>query len=67
MSAESLLPWFPPGEDEPMSTLDHRDILLVAGEDPYAAKGTIDVVRPRLRPDWRDLTPSGAPPARSRA
>jgi phytanoyl-CoA hydroxylase len=58
MSAESLLPWFPPGEDEPMGTLDHRDILLVAGEDPYAAKGTIDVVRPRLRPEWRDLTPS---------
>jgi phytanoyl-CoA hydroxylase len=67
MSAESLLPWFPPGEREPMGTLDHRDILLVAGEDPHAAKGTVDVVRPRLRPERRDFTPSGAPPARSPA
>jgi phytanoyl-CoA hydroxylase len=64
MSAESLLPWFPPGDGEPMGTLDHRDILLVAGEDPYAAKGTVDVVRPRLRPE--PVTPSGAPPAPSR-
>ncbi len=94
MSAESLLPWFPPRDGESMGTLDHRDILLVAGEDPYAAKGTVNVVRPRLRPEPlamrvdsagcsdsatsrpRDasdprnrpsLTPSGAPPARSRA
>ncbi len=67
MSAESLLPWFPPGEGEPMGTLDHRDILLVAGEDPHAAKGTVDVVRPRLRPERRGFKPSGAPPARSRA
>jgi phytanoyl-CoA hydroxylase len=66
MSAESLLPWFPPRDGEPMGTLDHRDILLVAGEDPYAAKGTTDVVRPRLRPEQSDLTPSGAPPASSR-
>jgi hypothetical protein len=66
MSAESLLPWFPPRDGEPMGTLDHRDILLVAGEDPYAAKGTTDVMRPRLRPEPSDLTPSGAPPAPSR-
>jgi phytanoyl-CoA hydroxylase len=93
MSAESLLPWFPPRDGEPMATLDHRDVLLVAGEDPYGAKGTVDVMRPRLRPEPhsmrvdsagcsdsatsrpRDasdprnrpsLTPSGAPPARSR-
>ena len=66
MSAESLLPWFPPRDGEPMGTLDHRDVLLVAGADPYAAKGTVDVVRPRLRPEPADLTPSGAPPARSR-
>ena len=51
MSAESLLPWFPPHDGEPMGTLDHRDVMLVAGEDPYAAKGTVDVVRPRLRPE----------------
>jgi phytanoyl-CoA hydroxylase len=58
MSAESLLPWFPPRDGEPMGTLDHRDILLVAGEDPYAAKGRFDVVRPRLRPERRELAPS---------
>jgi len=51
MSAESLLPWFPPGEHEPMGTTDHRDILLVAGEDPYAFRGTADLMRPHVRPD----------------
>jgi phytanoyl-CoA hydroxylase len=51
MSAESLLPWFRPGEGEPMGTADHRDVLLVAGEDPYASKGTTDVMRPHVRPD----------------
>jgi ectoine hydroxylase-related dioxygenase (phytanoyl-CoA dioxygenase family) len=51
MSAESLLPWFPPGAAEPMGTLDHRDILLVAGTDPYGFKGTTDVMRPHIRPD----------------
>jgi phytanoyl-CoA hydroxylase len=51
MSAESLLPWFPPKELEPMATVDHRDILLVAGEDPYAFRGTADLIRPHVRPD----------------
>jgi hypothetical protein len=32
-----------------MGTLDHRDVMLVAGDDPYAALGTADLVRPRLR------------------
>jgi ectoine hydroxylase-related dioxygenase (phytanoyl-CoA dioxygenase family) len=40
MSAESLLPWFTPGEGESMATADSRDILMIAGEDPYAWKGT---------------------------
>lgn len=51
MSAESLLPWFRPAEGEPMGTVDHRDVLLVAGEDPYAFKGTTDVMHPHVRPD----------------
>jgi len=51
MSAESLLPWFPPGEDDTMGTLDHRDVHLVAGVDPYAHKGTADLMRPHVRPD----------------
>lgn len=49
MSAESLLPWFPPGPGETMATTDHRDVVLVAGLDPHAAKGTLDVQRPWLR------------------
>jgi phytanoyl-CoA hydroxylase len=51
MSAESLLPWFPPGERESMGTLDHRDVMLVAGEDPYAFKGTAELMHPHVRPD----------------
>jgi hypothetical protein len=51
MSAESLLPWRPPTEGEHMATADFRDILLVAGEDPYAYKGIIDVNRPMSRAD----------------
>jgi phytanoyl-CoA hydroxylase len=51
MSAESLLPWFPPGPSEAMGTLDHRDIQLVAGEDPYAFKGTEELMHPHVRPD----------------
>jgi phytanoyl-CoA hydroxylase len=34
-----------------MGTADHRDIMLVAGEDPYAFKRTTDVMHPRVRPD----------------
>jgi hypothetical protein len=28
-----------------MGTTDHRDIMLVAGEDPYTFKGTADLMR----------------------
>ncbi|HEY5978215.1 MAG TPA: phytanoyl-CoA dioxygenase family protein [Microlunatus sp.] len=51
MSAESLLPWSPPGPTEHMGIADFRDIVLVAGEDPYAYKGTVDVRRAYSRPD----------------
>jgi phytanoyl-CoA hydroxylase len=51
MSAESLLPWFPPVGDDTMGTTDHRDIMLIAGHDPYAFKGTTDIMRPHIRPD----------------
>ncbi len=53
MSAESLLPWFPPREHDTMGTLDHRDIVLVAGRDPYAARGTTDLMHPHVRPDGK--------------
>jgi len=51
MSAESLLPWSPPGPDEHMAIADFRDIVLVAGEDPYAYKGTVDIRKAYSRPD----------------
>jgi phytanoyl-CoA hydroxylase len=51
MSAESLLPWFPPSPHEGMRMLDHRDICLVAGVDPYAAQGTANLLHPHVRPD----------------
>ena len=51
MSAESLLPWRPPREDEHMAIVDYRDIVLVAGQDPYAYKGTESIATPYSRPD----------------
>ncbi len=51
MSAASLLPWSPPVSGESMGTLDHRDVELVAGVDPYAYKGTVSLMHPHVRPD----------------
>jgi ectoine hydroxylase-related dioxygenase (phytanoyl-CoA dioxygenase family) len=51
MSAESPLPWFLPPQGSTMGRADHRDIVLIAGTDPYAYKGTVDVMRPHVRPD----------------
>jgi ectoine hydroxylase-related dioxygenase (phytanoyl-CoA dioxygenase family) len=51
MSAESFLPWFLPPDGVSMGRADHRDVVLVAGTDPYAYKGTADVMRPHVRPD----------------
>ena len=50
MSAESLLPWQHPSEGEWMATADYRDIVLVAGRDPYAWKGLEDLARAHVRP-----------------
>jgi hypothetical protein len=50
MSAESLLPWHPPQPGEAMGTLDFRDIVMVAGIDPYAFKGTKRVNVTFVRP-----------------
>ena len=51
MRAESLLPWFLPPAGTTMGRADHRDVVLVAGTDPYAHKGTVGVMRPHVRPD----------------
>ncbi len=50
MSAESLLPWRLPEEGEHMATADYRDIVMVAGMDPYEWKGTRDIAKPMVRP-----------------
>jgi ectoine hydroxylase-related dioxygenase (phytanoyl-CoA dioxygenase family) len=48
MSGESLLPWWKPGGEAP-PTHDNRDIVLVAGSDPYAWKGIEERNRPYVR------------------
>ncbi len=49
MSAESLLPWHRPSEGTAMALADYRDILMVAGIDPYDYKGTESISKPSLR------------------
>ena len=51
MSASSLLPWHRPPEGVHMAKADYRDIVMVAGEDPYPWKGLEDIARPHVRPD----------------
>ncbi len=47
MSAESLLPW--DDEGRMPHTDDMRDVFMVRGVDPYARKGTREVLVPYLR------------------
>lgn len=51
MSAESLLPWHNPRGTERMATADVRDIIMIAGRDPYAFKGIEDLALPHVRRD----------------
>jgi phytanoyl-CoA hydroxylase len=46
MSAESLLPWMGDGG----ATGDYRDIVMVAGDDPYAFKGLEERAAAHVRP-----------------
>lgn len=52
MSAESFLPWFgnqlPEGQHVAIG--DNRDIIIIAGEDPYAFKGIEQRNGPHVRP-----------------
>ncbi len=50
MSAQSLLPWMQFAEGTHAATADYRDIVMVAGEDPYAWKGVTEIARPSVRP-----------------
>ena len=49
MSAESLLPWRNPKPGERMATADIREIIMIAGEDPYSYKGTEIKGQPHVR------------------
>ena len=51
MSAESLLPWTKPDEKTSMALADYRDIVMVAGEDPYGYKGVADIAKAFVRSD----------------
>jgi hypothetical protein len=48
MTAESLLPWWQVAGAAP-PTHDNRDIVLIAGSDPYAWKGIEDRNHPYVR------------------
>ena len=50
MSAQSLLPWMAFAAGTHVATADYRDIVMVAGNDPYAWKGVTDSARPSVRP-----------------
>ena len=52
-SAETMLPWDQDGRID--KTDDFRDIFMVAGKDPYAYKGTVDLSKPFIRPDVLDF------------
>jgi len=49
MSADSMLPWDQDGNLP--ATEDLRDIVMVAGRDPYEWKGTVNLNKPYLRPE----------------
>lgn len=50
MSAESLLPWMLRPDDGHSAIADYRDIVMVAGSDPYGYKGLETRVGPHVRP-----------------
>lgn len=52
MNAASLLPWTPQ-EGVPIAMTDHRDVVMVAGDDPYPWQPTLELSRVEVRPDGR--------------
>ncbi|MEM6429311.1 MAG: phytanoyl-CoA dioxygenase family protein [Deinococcota bacterium] len=50
MSAQSLLPWQLPKDNEYMAIADYRDIVMIAGNDPYGYKPLEDIAKPMVRP-----------------
>jgi phytanoyl-CoA hydroxylase len=55
MSCESFCPWQPPAPDYKagMAKHDYRDVVIVAGQDPYSHHGYATFAEPMLRPDGR--------------
>jgi phytanoyl-CoA hydroxylase len=51
MSAESLLPWLPSQDGTRMALTDYRDIVMIAGKDPFAYKGIENIAEASVRPD----------------
>ncbi|MZE55780.1 phytanoyl-CoA dioxygenase family protein [Streptomyces sp. SID5770] len=51
MNANSVLPWQTVPAGTHVGKWDYRDIVLVAGEDPYAYRGTPDLSTPMVRPE----------------
>jgi len=49
MSASSLLPWHRPEDGTGMAQADMRDIVMIAGQDPYTWKGIDDIAKPSVR------------------
>lgn len=54
MSSESLLPWYW-GEGVPgsVASLDNRNVIQIAGVDPYAYRGTESTFMAHVRPDGK--------------
>jgi ectoine hydroxylase-related dioxygenase (phytanoyl-CoA dioxygenase family) len=50
MTCESRLPWGKTPEGEHNAHYDYRDIIVVAGADPYAYRGCTNVQTPSVRP-----------------
>jgi phytanoyl-CoA hydroxylase len=51
MSATSRLPWGQTPDGVTNAEWDYRDIVPIAGTDPYAYLGSADLAHPHIRPD----------------
>lgn len=50
MSCESRMPWGKTPDGEHNAHYDYRDIIIVAGKDPYAYRGYTNIQTPSVRP-----------------
>ena len=53
MSCESFLPWQALPPKTSVAKHDYRDVVIVAGKDPYSYRGYADIAQPLLRRDGR--------------